>query len=281
MTILIFICVFLSACSHRYPGHNDPLPESLEAAVESDFRNPKNVKRDEYQHPGQTLAFFGIKPDMTIVEVQPGNGYWTEILAPYLSKKGQLVLAVPRMPPNPPAVLVKNEQKIQEIMLRHQDVQNKTRIIPFEPRDKRNSIDENFADVVLSFNNIHNIIAKESVKESFRLFYDVLKPGGILGIVQHRVKEGRRKVPMSGYLYEKEVIKMAVDAGFRYLGKSEINANPKDKADYPKGVWTLPPFYRLGKKDRDKYKDIGESDKMTLKFSKPKLPPSDSAAVRE
>src|SRR5690606_16415242 len=99
------------------------------------------------------------------------------------------------------------------------------------------------------------------------LFYEMLKPGGVLGIVQHRVRDGRKKVPMSGYLYEKEVIRMAVEAGFRFLGKSEINANPNDKADYPKGVWTLPPFYRLGKKDRDKYKPMGESDHMTLKFS--------------
>lgn len=265
----ILFVLLVTACSHRYPKHDDPLPDSVEAAVESDYRDPENTERDEYQHPKETLEFFGIKPDMTVVEVSPGNGYFTEILAPYLAEKGRLILAVPRMPPNPPQVLLENEKKIQEILLRHQNIQKNTGIIPLEPRTKRNGIEENFADMVLDFNNIHNLVAKDIVKESFQLFFEMLKPGGVLGIVQHRVREGRRQIPKSGYLFEREVIKMAREAGFEFTGKSEINANPEDNAQYPKGVWTLPPYYRLGDEDREKYEEIGESDKMTLKFRKP------------
>lgn len=271
MKTLIFIMtiLILAGCAHRFPDRQSPLPESIEAAVDSDFRDPQNTKRDEYQHPGETLDFFGIKPNMTIVEVSPGDGYYTEILAPYLSKDGQLLLAVPRMPPNPPRVLIENEKKIQDIMLRHQDVQSNTKIIPFEPLDKRNRIQKDSADMVLNINNTHNFVAKDSVNESFQFFYDVLRPGGVLGIVQHRVHAKKKRVPKSGYMYEREVIDMALAHGFQLVKRSEINANPKDKANYPTGVWTLPPYYRLGDKDREKYEDIGESDRMTLKFIKP------------
>jgi predicted methyltransferase len=265
----LFILIALSACSHQYPKRNAALPGSLEMAVESDFRDPKNTDRDKYQHPLETLTFFGVKPDLTVVEVRPDDGYYTEILAPYLSEKGKLYLAVPRMPPHPPRVLIENEKKLQDILLRHESVQKNTRIIPFEPLNKRNNVQKESADVVLNFNNVHNFVAKGSEEESFQFFYEVLKPGGTLGIVQHRIHKGKKRVPRSGYLYEHEVINMARKAGFKLVKKSEINANPKDKANYPKGVWTLPPTYRLGNVDRDKYEDIGESDKMTLKFIKP------------
>ena len=260
--------LILAACSHKYPERTSELPQSMEEATNFSFRSPENTERDEYQHPKETLEFFGITPTMSVVEVSPGAGYFTEILAPYLAQQGQLYLAVPRMPPNPPAVLVENERKLQDILMRHQNVQEKTRIIPFEPHDKRNRMQKDYADAVLVFNSVHNLVARKSTVDSFKFFYDVLKPNGVLGIVQHRVREGNRKVPESGYLYEREVIAMARDAGFKYMGKSEVNANPKDKADYPTGVWTLPPYYRLGEKDHDKYEDIGESDRMTLKFIK-------------
>lgn len=264
----LFLSLILVSCSHKYPDNRSVLPDSLEEVVESDFRNPENVERDEFQHPLETLKFFGVTPNQTVVEVSPGQGYFTEILAPYLAKNGQLVLAMPRMSPRAAAVLVENEKKLQDILLRHETIQKKTRIIPFEPLDKRNKISKNFADVVVTFNTVHNFMAKKSAGDSFKFFYDILKPGGTLGIVQHRIRDGRTRVPKSGYMYEGEVIKFAQDAGFKLVGRSEINANPKDKANYPGGVWTLPPFYRLGDKDRDKYEDIGESDRMTLKFIK-------------
>ena len=264
----IMVSLVLASCSHKYPGPNAPLPQTQEEAIDSSFRSPENLERDEYLHPKATLEFFGIRADMTVVEVSPGEGYYTEILGPYLSSKGQLILAVPRMPPRPPAVLIKNEKMLQDILLRNTEVQAKTKIIPFEPLDKRNRIAKGFADAVLNFNNVHNWVAKKTSKEAFKFFHDILKPGGTLGIVQHRVRKGLKKIPKSGYMYEDEVIRLAQNAGFKLIGKSEINANLEDKADYPLGVWTLPPTYRLGEKDRDKYEDIGESDKMTLKFIK-------------
>lgn len=267
MKYLILLLLF--ACSHKYPATNSELPQSMEEAVDSGFRNPENEERDEYQHPQETLEFFGVKSNMTVVEISPGAGYFTEILAPYLSKEGMLYLAVPRMPPRPAQVLLDNERKLQDILLRHQDIQAKTKLIPFEPHDKRNRIQKDFADAVVAFNSVHNWVAKDEAKDAFKFFYDVLRPGGILGITQHRIHKGKKRVPKSGYMYESEVIALAQAAGFKLVGKSEINANPKDKADYPEGVWTLPPTYRLGKKDRDKYEDIGESDRMTLKFVKP------------
>lgn len=266
---ILFCSLILFSCTHRYPDTRAALPQSMEASVESDFRSPENMERDKYQHPEETLSFFGLKPEMTVVEVSPGSGYFTEILAFFLSEQGQLYLSIPRMPPNPPRVLIENEKKIQDILLRHTQVQNKTKLIPFEPSDKRNRIPKDFADAVVTFSTIHNMVARNSAHDSFKIFFEMLKPGGILGIVQHRVKEGRKKVPKSGYMYEREVIDLAMKAGFKLVGRSEVNANPKDLANYPTGVWTLPPYYRLGDQDRDKYEEIGESDRMTLKFIKP------------
>lgn len=268
-TLFLLTVLVLSSCTHKYPEPDSPLPETLEAAVKSSFRSPENEDRDQYQHPKETLEFFDIKPFMTVVEISPGAGFFTEILAPYLAKQGQLYLAVPRMPSSPNPVLVENEKKMQDIFLRHHDVQAKTRIIPFEPIDKRNNIKKSFADTVLIFNSVHNWVAKKTAPASFRFCYDILKPGGTLGVVQHRIRDGKRRVPKSGYMYEGEVISLAKSAGFKFIGKSEINSNPKDKANYPEGVWTLPPTYRLGDKNKDKYENIGESDRMTLKFVRP------------
>lgn len=266
---VLMLLLILAGCSHRYPDTRSALPGSLDAAVESDYRSPENVERDRYQHPKETLDFFGIKNSMTVIEASPGAGYFTEILAFYLSERGQLLLAVPRMPTRPPRILIENEMKIQEILLRHQSVQAKTKLIPFELPDKRNRIPKESADMIVTFNTIHNLVAKGNAGEAFRIFHELLKKGGTLGIVQHRVRKGRTKIPKSGYLYEDEVISLATAAGFRLKAKSEINANPGDFANYPEGVWVLPPVYRLGKKDRRRYKDIGESDRMTLKFIKP------------
>jgi predicted methyltransferase len=268
-TLLLSAFLFFS-CSTQVKKQRmvDSLPESLKEAVSANSRASENTERDEYQHPLETLDFFGIKPDMTVVEISPGAGYYTEILAPFLAKEGQYVIAVPRLPSRPPKILIQNEKKIQDILLGHTDIQTKTRIIPFEPLNKRNKTKTSFADMVVTFSSVHNWVATKSTDQSFKFFYEILKPGGILGLVQHRAPEGKDVSPMSGYIHEKTVIALAEKAGFKLMSKSEINANPKDSADYPKGVWVLPPTYRLGDQNRDKYEDIGESDKMTLKFIK-------------
>lgn len=271
MNIKVTLCLslILFSCSHfRKDTGIQPLPGSLDEAIRSSYRAPENEERDEAQHPQETLEFFGLKPDMTVVEISPGAGYYTEILAPYLTKQGQYVIAVPRLPSHPPAIMIENEKKLLNILLRNPETQSKTRFLPFEPLSKRNQIKPVFADLVFTVSSVHNWIATNSTQMSFKFIHDVLKPGGILGIVQHRVPDGKKNFPKSGYMTEKQVIALAQKAGFKFMGKSEINANPKDTADYPDGVWTLPPSYRLGEKDKDKYEDIGESDRMTLKFMK-------------
>ncbi len=265
----LFLALILCSCSQFRSTQGEPaLPESLEEAVASDARAEENTDRDLSQHPAETLTFFGIHRKMAVVEISPGAGYFTEILAPFLAREGQYYMAVPRVPPNPPAFVIDNERKLQDILLRQQEVKAKTKFIPFEPLDKRNRTKRGFADVVLAFSSLHNWVARNETKSSLKFCHDILKSGGTLGIVQHRIREGKNRVPKSGYMYEKEVIAMVTKAGFRLMEKSEINANPKDSADYPEGVWTLPPTYRLGDVDRRKYKDIGESDRMTLKFIK-------------
>lgn len=264
---LVLFLVFFSSCTLFKKSHEEPpIPGSLEEAVEASSRSEENTERDEYQHPKETLEFFKIRPDMTVVEISPGAGYFTEILAPYLARSGQYVMAIPRIPPNPPAFLLENERKLQDILLRQGEVKAKTKFIPFEPIDKRNRTKREFADAVLVFSSVHNWVAKNETKAALKFCHDILKPGGILGVVQHRVRKGVKRVPKSGYMYEAEVISLITKAGFRLQEKSEINANPKDTAQWPDGVWTLPPTYRLGEKDRDKYEDIGESDRMTLRF---------------
>lgn len=268
VTFFIFLFI-LTSCSQGVKKRRVVnLPADLKEAVSSDARADENRDRDQFQHPGETLAFFGIKSTMTVVEVSPGAGYFAEILAPYLAKDGQYVIVIPRMPSNPPEFLIENEKKLQNILISHQDIQAKTRIIPFEPMSKRNKIKPAYADMVVTFNSVHNWVASNSTPMAFKLFHDLLKQGGVLGVVQHRIAGAKKNVPMSGYLTEKQVISFASQAGFKFVSKSEINANPKDKANYPDGVWTLPPVYRLGGKDKDKYEDIGESDRMTLKFIK-------------
>jgi predicted methyltransferase len=272
--ILSLLFLFVYSCATKKKDYfHAPLPGTPELAVSAPWRSEVNRQRDKYQHPIETLNFFGIRPWMRVVEVSPGVGYYTEILAPYLADKGQLFLAVPRLPPRPPRVLLENEKKLQDILLRHQEVQNKTKLIPFEPIEKRTMHLLGSADLVVSFNSVHNWVAKNEAEKSFKLFYDLLKPGGALGIVQHRVSEGKIRVPKSGYMYESEVIELATQAGFKFLEKSEINANPKDSADYPEGVWVLPPIYRSGRYEKSYYQRIGESDRMTLKFLRPKDTP--------
>jgi predicted methyltransferase len=269
MTRTILFLFFIVVSCSQFRKHEDPaIPGSLEEAVESSARAEENTERDEFQHPKATLEYFGIKPAMTVVEISPGAGYYTEILAPYLAREGQYVMAIPRIPQNPPPFLIENEKKLQDILLRQQEVKAKTKFIPFEPLDKRNRIKKDYVDLVLVFGHVHNWIAKNETAVSLKFCHDILKKGGTLGIVQHRIKAGKKRVPKSGYMYEKEVINLVTKAGFKLVGKSEINANPRDTADYPEGVWVLPPTYRLGEEDRDKYEDIGESDRMTLKFVK-------------
>jgi predicted methyltransferase len=242
---------------------------ALQAAVDGPQRSAANRARDGARHPAQTLAFFGLRPDWQVIEIAPGGGWYTEILAPYLKARGRLYAAHYRPDGTPEqqrslagfrAKLAADPGTYGRVVLGALPVERFTDIHP-----------PGGADAVLTFRNIHNWIADGHFDETLRAFHDVLKPGGVLGVEEHRAPPGTSlaRVIASGYVPQDFVIARAEAAGFEFAGASEINANPRDTKDHAQGVWALPPTLRGGEADRAKYLAIGESDRMTLRFVKP------------
>lgn len=242
---------------------------ALGTLVAGPQRSPANRARDAYRHPIEDLRFLGVKPDDTVVEILPGGGaYWTEILAPYLRAEGRYVAA------NPPATdtsdeAVKGNATFAAKVAADAADFGKVQVTDFAP--PKDLVPAGSADVVLTFRNVHNWMADGTVAAVFASFFRALKPGGTLGLEEHRGRADQPQDPgaKSGYVRQDTVIQMAEQAGFRLDASSEANANPKDTKDYPEGVWTLPPTFRLKEKDRERYAAIGESDRMLLKFVKP------------
>ncbi len=243
--------------------------ETLSVAAESDHRSVENRVRNQARHPAATLAFFGIRADMTVVEISPGGGWYTEILAPYLRDKGKLY-AANYDPESKEKYYRTNAKRFLEKLGANPAIYGEVIPTVFDPPAKLEAAPAGSADMVLTFRNLHNWMEEGSEGTAMSAMFSVLKPGGILGIVQHRQDSTVEQDPKaeSGYVREDYVIALAEAAGFALVEKSEINANPKDMKDHPEGVWTLPPTYELGDKNRDKYQAIGESDRMTLKFVK-------------
>jgi predicted methyltransferase len=257
----------LSAVAHDTHTHKATASvQTLEKAVAGDHRSAKNKARDEYRHPVKTLEFFGFKPDMTVVEITPGGGWYTEILAPALKGKGKLYGA--HYPDTGEDNYYSNSRKKLEKMLASNPVFSEVALTNFVPRKQSELAPDGSADLVLTFRNLHNW-QDAGVEQVFKDAYAALKPGGVLGVVEHRLPVGADADKARGYVSETKTIKQAKAAGFRFSGSSEVNANAKDVAIHPKGVWTLPPRLALGDTDKEKYLAIGESDRMTLKFVKP------------
>lgn len=253
------------------PNAQPAITAAVQAAVDGKGRTPENVKRDAYRHPAQTLSFFGVEPGKTVVEITPGGGWYSEILAPLLRDKGTYVAAVV----DPMAVA---EGKGRDYQQRGKDgletkfaaapaLYGKAKVVGYDPNAPKFGAD-NSADVVLTFRNVHNWRSANQAEGMFKGFYNVLKPGGVLGVVEHRAKADVPADDKSGYVGQAQVIAMAEAAGFKLAGSSEINANPRDTKDHPNGVWTLPPVNNHDAADDAKYKAIGESDRMTLRFVK-------------
>ncbi len=263
LTCLLAISTLVSCTTAKKPDETLVLPATLSEAVNSTLRTPENQKRDSSRHPEETLKFFGITPEMTVVEIWPSGGWYTEILAPYLASKGKYIMgdtaADPKGYTKPRTEWLEKYPSIGETVLS----------AVFTPGSETEIVPDNTADMILTFRNVHNWLPLKSQEASFKLFFKALKPGGVLGVVEHRASTKTKFDPKSGYVQESEVIRMAKKAGFVLEAKSQINANPKDTANHPEGVWTLPPRLRLGDKDKAKYLAIGESDRMTLKFVKP------------
>lgn len=265
---LLAISLFIVSCSQTSEKKVAKLPSSIKEAVRSDFRSVDNVKRDQYRHPQETLEFFGLKPNMTVIEITPGAGWYTEILAPLLVQNGRYIMATPALKKDAPAYQIANSEKLNAMLARHPQVLAKTESVDFNPANNPKIVEDGTADMVLTFRNVHNWLGNNTAQAAFKSFYRALKPGGVLGVVEHRAPANRKFDLKSGYMTEAQVIDLAKKAGFKLQAKSEVNANPKDSANHPSGVWTLPPSLRLGDKDRAKYEAIGESDRMTLKFVK-------------
>ena len=246
--------------------------DALKAAIAGSQRTPAFVARDVWRHPLETLGFMGIAPGMTVVEISPGAGWYTEILAPYLRDKGQLILAA-----SDPASSNEYSRRGAERLKKKLDAQpaiyDKVKLGVFEPPTKLNYAPAGSVDLVLTFRNVHNWAANGEpvAKAVFQSMYDALKPGGVLGVVDHRLPPDRPVDPKfeSGYVPVAYVLRMAGSVGFKLQDQSEINANPNDTANHPGGVWALPPTYTNKDKERVRFEAIGESDRLTLKFVKP------------
>ena len=241
---------------------------TLTQLLKAPYRTQANVVRDVYRHPIETLTFFGVKESSTVVEILPGSrGYYLEILAPYLKDRGVYIAA--NRDENAAPRYLEDHQKFLARLKEDESVFAKVKVTKFNA-DRHDIAPAGSADFVLTFRNLHNWLERNEIDGALRAFHKALKPGGVLGVVDHR---GRTDLPQEaqmkfGYVREDVAIKLIEKAGFKLAATSPVNNNPKDTKDYPDGVWTLPPSYRLGDKDRAKYQAIGESDRFTHRYVK-------------
>jgi predicted methyltransferase len=272
--LALFSIVTGTVAAAAEPGLDDATRAVLDAAIAGEHRSEANRARDVFRHPEETLAFFGFRQDMTVVEIWPGSGWYTEILAPALKEHGKLYAA--QYSVNPAygyqrryfgaflTMLGQHPDVFGDVVVTHLDFPYELRIAP-----------PGSADMVLTFRNAHNWVnpayGAQAANLAFKVFFDALKPGGVLGVVDHRWPDAATEDPdaKNGYVSEDRIIALAEAAGFELAGRSDLNRNPNDDHEHPKGVWTLPPSLALGDEDREMYQAIGESDRMTLKFVKP------------
>ncbi|MDJ0929434.1 MAG: methyltransferase [Gammaproteobacteria bacterium] len=243
---------------------------NLAALAEGEHRAEGNAARNRYRNPVETLEFFGLQPNMRVVEIWPAGGWYTEVIAPFLNEDGQYIAA--HWDPESEMEFVRTGvAKFRDKLDANPELYSNVSMTVLMPPDKWDLAPEGSADMVLTFRNIHNWMPRGYAGEMFAAMYKALKPGGILGVVEHRGNPEVEQDPKaaSGYVNEDYAIQLAEAAGFVLEAKSEINANPADTKDYDTGVWTLPPTLRKKEEDRDRYLAIGESDRFTLKFRKP------------
>ena len=244
---------------------------ALQAAVASPLRTPAYVARDAARHPAETLRFFGLEPGMTVVELSPGGGWYSEILAGCLRDHGQLILAADD-PESVEVVYRRSAARFTTRLAAKPALYDRARRSVFEAPRELNFAAPGSVDLVLTFRNVHNwaALGDDAVAAVFAAVHRSLKPGGVFGVVDHRLPQSMAQdaKASTGYLHPAYVVKMAEAAGFRLDASSEVNANPKDSADHEGGVWALPPSYANKETDKARYASIGESDRMTLRFVK-------------
>jgi len=239
-----------------------------DTALDGPQRAEQNKARDSARHPRQTLEFFGLKSGMTVVEVSPGGGWYTEVLAPLMKDNGAYYAAHSGL--NSGSYGRNSLGKYLQKMAADTDSYSEVVITQLQPPALLAIAPAGSADLVVAFRNVHSWLRSDTLDDTLSAVHAALKPGGTFGVVQHRGKPGMslEDSKKKGYIAQDEVVKLIESAGFKLVDTSEINANPKDSADHERGVWTLPPRLALDDVDRDKYVAIGESDRMTLKFAK-------------
>jgi predicted methyltransferase len=259
------------AISASASASNDYIVELLDEVIEATHRSEENRARDRYRHPKETLLFFGLRENMTVVEISPATGWYTEILAPILKRQGKFLASPPALTADTPEPLKRRDAAYKAMVAANPKLYGGTTIANFDLQ-KPVFGTAGSADMVLTFRNVHNWAKAGTADAMFAAFHTALKKGGVLGVVEHRARPGtsfQRQID-SGYMTETYVIETATRAGFKWVASSDINYNPKDTTDHPGGVWNLPPNLRgVAEKDKAKYLAIGESDRMTLKFIKP------------
>lgn len=288
LTVLTSLSI-LNGCATKPIKWTPVAPDpALQKILSSEHRDKANVVRDQYRHPMETLQFFGLKNDMKVLEMWPGGqGYYTEIIAPFLLTTGEyLAVLFGEYLGDAPEVQEKAEKfkngnidfvdRVQTKPTMYDPIRIFYMSVPFPANDDLYFGEDNMLDMVLTFRNFHNWYAASptDTEKMLKVVYNILKPGGVFGVVDHREVPGKQFNPRSGYMPEQIVIDMATKAGFVLEATSDINNNPKDTKDYPNGVWTLPPTLNVGENATDAQKApyiaIGESDRFTLKFVKKK-----------
>jgi len=243
--------------------------ERLRSVIVSDLRPPVSLARNPYRNPYETLTFFGIEPDMTVVELSPGSGWYTEILGPYLAESGKLIAAHVDLESEATPDFYRDIFAAFEETIGDAKRFATTEVIAFDPPRKTELGEAGSADLVVTFRNTHAWKRDGVFGDVLDAVHKVLKRDGVLGVVQHRLPEDRDGEEYTGYVKQSWVVAQAESHGFRLVEAAEINANPKDTADHPEGVWSLPPSLRnVPREQRPEFFRIGESDRMTLKFVK-------------
>ncbi len=266
-TLIAFLALTFGAAAHAPPS--DDTGTALLNIIAGPQRSEGFVARDAFRHPYETLRFLDIEPGQTVVEIWPGGGYWTEILAPYLRDRGSLIAAIAQQNGASDGTLKANAAFTAKLAA-DPAAYDKVHVTEFGKR-RLEVAPAGSVDRIVIFRELHNLIAQSYADAALRAFYKALKPGGILAIEDHRAAADVPQDPAakSGYVRQDFAVALAENVGFKLAGSSEIYANPRDTKDYPGGVWTLPPTLRLGDEDRARYVAIGESDRFLLKFVKP------------
>lgn len=278
ISIVTFSLSLLCVLPHSVMAQQDTTPwrERLTELAENPQRGAAHLQRNPYRNPVDTLMFFGIEPQMKVLELWPVRGWYTEIIAPFLRDKGQLTVAhlkqqADRNSHEKHRFWARLSYRLDQRITQHPEWFGEVKRVTLDPPAFSPAFASEQFDMVLSFRNVHIWAEQGHLLATMENIFQTLKPGGVFGMVEHRAARltDLTSYAVEGYTDEAYLIAVAERVGFELIASSEINANPKDSKNYLKGVYTLPPTLALGLQDRQHYLNIGESDRMTLKFTKP------------